>query len=102
MDLLNCFVRDVEAGRHLERGWPANAYRISKLGLNAFTRILARELAGSAVRVNAVSPGWVRAAMILLANSILDPIPENPSQVRCLDLSEVVIGCKSTLVPGRL
>ena len=63
MDLLNCFVRDVEADRHLERGWPANAYRISKVGLNAFTRILARELTGLAVRVNAVSPGWVRTAM---------------------------------------
>lgn len=63
MDLLNRFVRDVEAGWHLERGWPANAYRISKVGLNAFTRILARELAASAVRVNAVSPGWVRTAM---------------------------------------
>jgi len=63
VELLNRFVRDVEAGLHLERGWPANAYRISKVGLNAFTRILARELAGSAVRVNAVSPGWVRTAM---------------------------------------
>ena len=63
MDLLNRFVHDVEAGRHLERGWPANAYRISKVGLNAFTRILARELAGLAIRVNAVSPGWVRTAM---------------------------------------
>jgi len=63
VDLLNHFIRDVEAGRHLERGWPANAYRISKVGLNAFTRILARELAASAVRVNAVSPGWVRTAM---------------------------------------
>lgn len=63
VDLLNRFVRDVEAGRHLERGWPVNAYRISKVGLNAFTRILTRELTGSAVRVNAVSPGWVRTAM---------------------------------------
>ena len=63
MDLLNRFVRDVAAGRPLERGWPANAYRISKVGLNAFTRILARELTGLAVRVNAVSPGWVRTAM---------------------------------------
>ncbi|MDS4031373.1 MAG: SDR family oxidoreductase [Candidatus Contendobacter sp.] len=63
VDLLNRFVRDVEAGRHLERGWPANAYRISKVGLNTFTRILARELAASTVRVNAVSPGWVRTAM---------------------------------------
>ena len=63
MDLLNLFVRDVEAGRYLERGWPANAYRISKVGLNALTRILARELATSAMRINAVSPGWVRTAM---------------------------------------
>lgn len=63
VDLLNRFVRDVEAGRHLERGWPANAYRISKVGLNALTRILARELATSAMRINAVSPGWVRTAM---------------------------------------
>lgn len=63
VELLNGFVRDVEAGRRLERGWPANAYRISKVGLNAFTRILARELVASAVRVNAVSPGWVRTAL---------------------------------------
>jgi len=61
--LLHRFVRDVEADRHLERGWPANAYRISKLGLNTFTRLLARELAASAIRVNAVCPGWVRTDM---------------------------------------
>lgn len=61
--LLDEFVRDVDAGRHLERGWPANAYRVSKLGLNAYTRLLAREFAGSTVRVDAVSPGWVRTAM---------------------------------------
>ena len=63
VDLLNRFVRDVEASRHLERGWPANTYRISKVGLNALTRILARELATSAMRIKAVSPGWVRTAM---------------------------------------
>lgn len=62
-DLLNGFVCDVGAGRHLERGWPANAYRVSKIGLNAYTRLLARDLSGSTVRVDAVSPGWVRTAM---------------------------------------
>ena len=61
--LLDEFVRDVTAGQHLERGWPANAYRVSKIGLNAYTRLLARELSGSTVRVDAVSPGWVRTAM---------------------------------------
>jgi NAD(P)-dependent dehydrogenase (short-subunit alcohol dehydrogenase family) len=59
MDLLQTFVRDVEAGQQTQRGWPSNAYRISKVGLNAFTRLLARELAPTALRVNAVCPGWV-------------------------------------------
>jgi NAD(P)-dependent dehydrogenase (short-subunit alcohol dehydrogenase family) len=42
-------------------GWPA--YRISKAGLNALTLILADELRGSNVLVNAVCPGWVRTDM---------------------------------------
>jgi len=39
------------------------AYRISKVSLNALTRILAHELAPDGVLVNAVSPGWVRSDM---------------------------------------
>ncbi|MBS1247504.1 MAG: short-chain dehydrogenase/reductase [Proteobacteria bacterium] len=63
MDLLQTFVRDVESGQHIQHGWPSNAYRISKVGLNAFTRLLARELAPTAIRVNTVCPGWVRTDM---------------------------------------
>jgi NAD(P)-dependent dehydrogenase (short-subunit alcohol dehydrogenase family) len=42
-------------------GWPG--YRISKAALNAATRILAAEVAGTNVLVNAVSPGWARTDM---------------------------------------
>jgi NAD(P)-dependent dehydrogenase (short-subunit alcohol dehydrogenase family) len=40
-----------------------SAYRISKAGLNALTRILADELRGTNILVNAVCPGWVQTAM---------------------------------------
>jgi NAD(P)-dependent dehydrogenase (short-subunit alcohol dehydrogenase family) len=38
-------------------------YRLSKVSLNAVTRIFADELAGTGVKVNSVCPGWVRTAM---------------------------------------
>ncbi len=45
----------------MRRGWPA--YRLSKLVLNGMTRMLADELQGSNILVNAVTPGWVRTRM---------------------------------------
>jgi NAD(P)-dependent dehydrogenase (short-subunit alcohol dehydrogenase family) len=39
------------------------AYRISKTGLNALTRILAADEAGSGLLVNTMCPGWVRTDM---------------------------------------
>lgn len=41
--------------------WPG--YRMSKSALNALTRVLATELAGSNIKVNSVCPGWVRTEM---------------------------------------
>lgn len=61
--LMQSFVNDVRAGRHRERGWPSSAYKVSKAGLNALTRVFARELAGRGILVNAVCPGWVRSDM---------------------------------------
>jgi NAD(P)-dependent dehydrogenase (short-subunit alcohol dehydrogenase family) len=59
------FVNAVARGTHAAAGFPSNAYSVSKALLNAFTRVLARELreTASARRVNAVCPGWVRTRM---------------------------------------
>jgi NAD(P)-dependent dehydrogenase (short-subunit alcohol dehydrogenase family) len=57
------FLSGVGAGAHAAAGFPNNAYSVSKALMNAFTRVLARELAGSARRVNSVCPGWVKTRM---------------------------------------
>jgi len=62
-NLMRGFVDDVKGGRHAVKGWPASAYRVSKVGLNAFTRIVARELLETGILVNAVCPGWVQTDM---------------------------------------
>jgi NAD(P)-dependent dehydrogenase (short-subunit alcohol dehydrogenase family) len=47
--------------QHMAEGSPA--YRVSKAALNALTRTLAAEVAGSGILVNSMSPGWVRTDM---------------------------------------
>jgi NAD(P)-dependent dehydrogenase (short-subunit alcohol dehydrogenase family) len=61
--LVQEFAAAVAAGRHNTEGWPTSAYRVSKAGLNAYTRILARELKPRGIKVNSVCPGWVRTRM---------------------------------------
>lgn len=46
---------------YMNRGYPG--YRLSKTSINALTRILADELQGTNILVNAVCPGWVKTDM---------------------------------------
>jgi NAD(P)-dependent dehydrogenase (short-subunit alcohol dehydrogenase family) len=47
--------------KSMDSGIPA--YRISKVALNAVTRILSDELKGDSIFCNSVSPGWVKTEM---------------------------------------
>lgn len=46
---------------NLSSRWPA--YRLSKIMLNLQTRVIAQELTGRNILINAVCPGWVRTDM---------------------------------------
>ncbi len=46
-----------------DMGGGSPGYRVSKTALNALTRILASELRGGGILVNAVNPGWVQTDM---------------------------------------
>jgi NAD(P)-dependent dehydrogenase (short-subunit alcohol dehydrogenase family) len=63
--LMKQFIADVAAGRHAQAGFPSSAYGVSKIGLNALTAVLAKELEqdGRGILCNAACPGWVRTGM---------------------------------------
>lgn len=51
------------AGAFSEMTGGTLAYRVSKVSLNAITRILADEVRGTGILINAMCPGWVRTEM---------------------------------------
>ena len=63
--LMRGFLDGVAAGTHAKDGWPSSAYRVSKMGLNAYTALLGRTLLNDAraIRAHAACPGWVKTRM---------------------------------------
>ncbi|KAI3937386.1 hypothetical protein MKW92_024974 [Papaver armeniacum] len=59
-EIVNMFLKDFKEDILEIEGWHAYlpAYTISKICLNAYTRILAREF--PTFRINCASPGWVK------------------------------------------
>lgn len=55
-ELMKEFVRDVESGTHADKGWPNTCYGMSKLGIIALTKVLARD--ESKIMINSVDPGY--------------------------------------------
>ena len=60
-DLMNEFVVDVEAKTHSSKGWPGTTYGMSKLGVIALTKILARE--NPSMLINCCCPGYCATNM---------------------------------------
>lgn len=52
-----------ELGSLSDMGGLYPAYRLSKTALNAYTRVLAKELEGTGILVNSMCPGWVKTEM---------------------------------------
>lgn len=63
-EMVRMFLRDVKSGRWKSRGWPEywTVYAVSKLALNAHSRILAKRLQGN-ISVNCFCPGFTKTCM---------------------------------------
>ena len=57
-DLMKQFVADVEAGAHEAEGWPNTCYGVSKVGVIAMTRALARDEPD--ITFSAADPGYCK------------------------------------------
>ena len=56
--LMNQFVTSVQDGTHTTHGWPSTCYGVSKLGIIALTKVLARQYTN--IKINSVDPGYCK------------------------------------------
>lgn len=66
VELLDEFLVAAATGNHKENGWPSWPNAVSKMGMNALTRVYAKELANCGkedILINACCPGWVKTGM---------------------------------------
>lgn len=60
--LLDKFVSDVGKGTYKEEGWPRSTYAVSKIGVTALTKVLAREEKRN-ILINCCCPGYCNTDM---------------------------------------
>ncbi|KAK4359626.1 hypothetical protein RND71_021855 [Anisodus tanguticus] len=63
--LVNLFVENVKDGTWKSKGWPElwTDYAVSKLALNAYSIVLARDYKGKGISVNCYCPGFTQTSM---------------------------------------
>lgn len=63
--VVSWFLEDVKSGQWRSRGWPElwTDYAVSKLALNAYTRILAKRYEGKGLSANCFCPGYTQTSM---------------------------------------
>ncbi|KAK0607355.1 hypothetical protein LWI29_013782 [Acer saccharum] len=64
-DVVTLFLQSVKKGTWKTQGWPKvwTDYAISKLALNAYSRVLAKRFQGSNISVNCFCPGFTQTSM---------------------------------------
>ncbi|XWS22143.1 hypothetical protein CRYUN_Cryun29cG0009600 [Craigia yunnanensis] len=64
-DVINLFMEDVKNGTWQKQGWPEiwTDYSVSKLALNAYSRVLAKRFEGSRLSINCFCPGFTQTSM---------------------------------------
>lgn len=63
--VVKMFLEDVKEGRWEREGWPQiwTDYSVSKLALNAYSRVLAKRFEGGRLSVNCFCPGYTQTSM---------------------------------------